>query len=111
MVAGGAAGFAAVFNAPIAGVLFAIEVLLKEFASQAFAMVILATVTASVTTHLLMGNRVFVEVPATYAFNHIWELGYYALLAAVTAIVAKLLSSATSRSSIILTTGGDSTGR
>ena len=90
MVAGGAAGFAAVFNAPIAGVLFAIEVLLKEFASQAVAMVILATVTASVTTHLLMGNRVFVEVPTSYSFNHIWELGFYAILAIVTAIVAKL---------------------
>jgi CIC family chloride channel protein len=90
VVAGGAAGFAAVFNAPIAGVLFAIEVLLKEFGSQAFAMVILSTVTASVTTHLLMGNRAFVEVPASYAFNHVWELGYYAILAVVTAIVAKL---------------------
>ncbi len=90
MVAGSAAGFAAVFNAPIAGVLFAIEVLLKEFGSQAFAMVILSTVTASVTTHLLMGNRAFVEVPLTYAFNHTWELGFYAILAVITALVAKL---------------------
>lgn len=89
MVAGGAAGFAAVFNAPIAGVLFAIEVLLKEFASQAFAMVILSTVTASVTTHLLMGNRVFIEVPPSFDLQHIWELGYYAVLGITTAIVAK----------------------
>jgi len=89
MVAGGASGFAAVFNAPIAGVMFAIEVLLKEFASYAFSMVIVATVTASVTTHLLMGNRVFVEVPPTYALNHTWEFGYYALLAIFSAIVAK----------------------
>jgi CIC family chloride channel protein len=89
MVAGGASGFAAVFNAPIAGVMFAIEILLKEFASYAFSMVIVATVTASVTTHLLMGNRVFVEVPPSYAFNHIWEFGYYALLAILSAVVAK----------------------
>jgi CIC family chloride channel protein len=89
VVAGAAAGFAAVFNAPIAGVLFAIEVLLKEFASQAFALVILSTVTASVTTHLLLGNRVFVEVPASFTFSHIWELGFYAVLAVLAAIVSK----------------------
>jgi CIC family chloride channel protein len=88
-VAGGASGFAAVFNAPIAGVMYAIEVLLKEFASYAFSMVIVATVTASVTTHLLMGNRVFVEVPPSYAFNHVWEFGFYAILAIISAIVAK----------------------
>lgn len=90
MVAGAAAGFAAVFNAPIAGVLFAIEVLLKEFASQAFVMIILSTVTASVTTRLLLGNRVFVEVPTSYSFNHAWELGFYAIMAIFAAIVSKL---------------------
>lgn len=89
VVSGAAAGFAAVFNAPIAGVLFAIEVLLKEFASQAFVMVILSTVTASVTTRLLLGNHVFIQVPATFAFLHIWELGYYAILGVLTAIVSK----------------------
>ena len=89
VVSGAAAGFAAVFNAPISGVLFAIEVLLKEFASQAFVMVILATVTASVTTRLLLGNRVFVQVPATFTFLHVWELGYYALLGIMAAGVSK----------------------
>src|SRR5262249_32291338 len=69
-IAGAAAGFAAVFNAPIAGVLFAIEVLLREFASETFVMVILSTVTASISTHLLLGNREFVRVPPSFAFNH-----------------------------------------
>jgi chloride channel protein, CIC family len=90
MVAGAAAGFAAVFNAPIAGVFFAIEVMLKEFASQALTLIILSTVTASVTTRLLLGNRVFVQVPPTYTLNHIWELFYYAILAVLAAIVSKL---------------------
>jgi len=88
-VAGAAAGFAAVFNAPIAAVLFAIEVLLREFASQAFALVILSTVTASVTTRLLLGNEVFVKVPPTYSFNHVAELFFYAILGILAAIVSK----------------------
>jgi CIC family chloride channel protein len=90
VAAGAAAGFAAVFNAPIAGVLFAIEVLLKEFASQSFAMVMLATVSASVTTHVILGERVFVEVPSTYAFNRISELGFYLILAVLAGAFAKL---------------------
>ena len=90
VAAGAAAGFAAVFNAPIAGVLFAIEVLLKEFASQAFAMVILATVTASLTTHLILGERVFVEVPSSYSFNSVRELGFYFVLAVLAGAFAKL---------------------
>ena len=81
VVAGAAGGFAAVFNAPIAGVLFATEVLLKEFTAQAFGMVVLSTVTASVTTHLLLGNEVFVQVPPEYSFNHPVELVFYAVLA------------------------------
>lgn len=90
VAAGAAAGFAAVFNAPIAGVLFAIEVLLKEFASQSFAMVMLATVSASVTTHVILGERLFVEAPATYAFNRIGELWFYLALAVLAGAFAKL---------------------
>jgi len=90
VAAGAAAGFAAVFNAPIAGVLFAIEVLLKEFTSQAFAMVMLATVSASVTAKLILGVRTFVEVPSTYAFNRIEELGFYLILAILAGAFAKL---------------------
>lgn len=90
MVAGAASGFAAVFNAPIAGVIFAIEVLMKEFAAQAFTMILISTVTAAVTTRLLLGNHVFVEVPVSYSFNHPWELFFYGILAILAAIVSKL---------------------
>src|SRR5581483_12272896 len=48
MVAAGAAGgLAAVFNAPIAGVLFAMEVLLRDFVVNAFSLVVLSSVSAA----------------------------------------------------------------
>jgi CIC family chloride channel protein len=89
VAAGAAAGFAAVFNAPIAGVLFAIEVLLKEFSSQAFTMVMLATVSASLSTRAILGDRVFVVVPSTYAFNRPAELVFYLVLAVLAGVFAQ----------------------
>src|SRR6266700_84361 len=57
VAAGAAGGLAAVFNTPLAAVVFAVEVLLKEFASGALAIIVLAVVTASVSSHLLLGTR------------------------------------------------------
>lgn len=88
VAAGAAAGIAAVFNAPIAAVMYALEVLVREFESQAFAMVVLATVTASVTSYLLLGRRIFLTVPA-YSLNHPGELFFYLILGILAAVTAK----------------------
>lgn len=88
VAAGAAAGIAAVFNAPIAAVMYALEVLVREFAAQAFAMVVLATVTASVTSYLLLGHRIFLTVPA-YSLNHPGELGFYFILGVLAALTAR----------------------
>ena len=45
---GAAGGIAATFNAPLAGVFFAMELILRDFNTQSFGMVVLASVTASV---------------------------------------------------------------
>lgn len=64
MVAAGAAGgLSAVFNAPIAGVLFAMEVLLRDFVVNAFSLVVLSSVSAAVTAHLLLGDKTFLQTP------------------------------------------------
>ncbi len=62
--AGAAGGMAAVFNAPIAAVIFAMEVLLREFTTQAFSMVVFSSVIASVTSHILLGDNTFLPTPA-----------------------------------------------
>lgn len=53
--AGAAAGIAAVFNAPIAGVFFALEVLLRDFSIRTFAPIVVAAVLASAATQMIVG--------------------------------------------------------
>lgn len=56
--AGSGAAIAAVFNTPLGGIFFALEIiLLNDFQSAIFAALILASVTASAIAHLLIGNK------------------------------------------------------
>jgi len=57
MVAGGAAGIAAAFNAPLAGILFAIEELSRSIESRMSGIIITAIVLAGVVAQAWLGNR------------------------------------------------------
>jgi CIC family chloride channel protein len=61
---GAAGGIAATFNAPLAGVFFAMELILRDFAAQSFGMVVLSSVTASVIGRAVLGNAPFLHLPA-----------------------------------------------
>lgn len=57
---GGAAGIAATFNAPLAGITFAIEVLMAELQVAMFGTVVIAAVSASIVSRLMLGvSRAF----------------------------------------------------
>ena len=86
---GAAGGIAASFNTPIAGVIFALEVILRDFAGRAFATVVISAVTASVVSRSLLGQEAFFQVPA-YTLGSSWELLPYAVLGVVGALVARL---------------------
>ena len=58
---GAAGGIAATFNAPLAGVFFAMELILADFAAQSFGMVVLSSVTASVIGRAALGNSPFLR--------------------------------------------------
>ncbi len=83
---GAAGGIAATFNAPIAGVFFALEIILGEFTTRAFGIVVIASVTAAV-----IGRTVFGDVPAFplpgYELVHVGEIALYAVLAVVAGVV------------------------
>ncbi len=81
---GAAAGIAATFNAPLAGVMFALEVLLAEFGLMQFTSVVLASVTASVVGHAYFGDAPAFPIPP-YAPTSAWELLAFALLGVVAA--------------------------
>jgi len=88
LAAGAAGGIAATFNAPIAGVLFSLEVILREFSARAFSVVVLASVTATVISRALLGNSPAFFVPA-YELRSPWELLFYAVLGVLAALVAR----------------------
>ena len=61
---GAAGGIAATFNAPVAGVFFALELILADFAVESFAAVVLSAVAASVIGRAAFGDHPFLALPA-----------------------------------------------
>lgn len=88
LAAGAAGGIAATFNAPIAGVFFSLEVILREFSARAFSIIVLASVTATVISRALLGNYPAFFVPA-YELRSPWELLFYVVLGILAALMAR----------------------
>jgi len=84
---GTAAGIAATFNAPIAGALFAMEVILVDFAIAQFSPIVIASVTATVISRHFLGNFPAFEIPH-YELVSVYEMIPYAILGILAAFVA-----------------------
>ncbi len=95
--AGAAAAVSASFNAPIAGVIFAHEVILGHYALSAFVPTVLASVTATVITRAHLGNFPAFIIPQYHIASN-WEFPAFALLGLISGLVAVafLLSTSTS---------------
>jgi CIC family chloride channel protein len=74
---GAAAGISATFNAPIAGVFFALELILRSFDTESFGFVVLSSVTADAIGRAAFGSHPFLTLPA-FTFTSPLELVLYA---------------------------------
>lgn len=92
MACGAAAGIAATFNAPMTGVLFAVEILLGDFRLERFSPIILASITANAVASYYYGSFPSIMVPP-YQLVSVAELGFYALLGILAGLVGFLFIS------------------
>ena len=76
---GAAAGLSCALNAPIAGALFAAQLVLGNFSMGLFAPTVVASVVAAVVTRTIFGEGHFYEVPA-FDFNHLSQFPWFLLL-------------------------------
>jgi CIC family chloride channel protein len=83
---GAAGGIAATFNAPLAGVFFAMELILRRWTTDSFGMVVLSSVTASVIGRAFLGNHPFLTLPA-FAVHHVVQYPLFAALAVAAGVV------------------------
>ena len=77
---GAAAGIAATFNAPIAGVVFAVEIILGEFSLKYLSGVVVSAVTASIIGQAFFGDAPALHIPIPYGINSLWEFAFYPIL-------------------------------
>jgi len=88
---GAAAGIAATFNAPIAGAIFALEVILGEFEIGTFGPIVLASVLATVVSRAFLGNYPAFSIPE-YNLVSIWEIPAYLVMGFLAGLVALLFT-------------------
>ncbi len=86
---GVAASIAASFNTPIAGVIFAMEVVLMEYTLAGFTPVILAAVAATSLTRVVYGSAPAFDIPIMQ-MTSLWELPYILLVGVVLGAAAAL---------------------
>jgi len=84
---GAAGGISATFNAPIAGVFFALEVILGRVVTRRFAYVVISAVVADFVAQAFLGNARAFIVPA-FGVVSSWEYLFYVVLGILAAFAA-----------------------
>ncbi|MFT5720110.1 MAG: CIC family chloride channel protein [Motiliproteus sp.] len=88
---GTAAAIAAAFNTPLAGIIFAMEVVMMEYTVAGFIPVMVAAITSALVLRLSLGEYSVFEVPA-FEIQTLQEIPFIILLGIVVGLLAVLFS-------------------
>jgi CIC family chloride channel protein len=88
---GAAAGIAATFNAPVAGMMFALEIVLGEFAITTFSPIVVSAVLATAISRFYLGDFPAFLVP-DYQLISSYEFAIYAVLGLISGVVAVMFT-------------------
>ncbi len=83
---GAAGGVSATFNAPIAGALFALELILRDIEAESFGVIVVSSVTANAIARAAFGSSPFMPLPP-FELHSARELLLYAVLGVLAALV------------------------
>lgn len=83
-----AAAVSASFNAPIAGALFALEIVLRHFAMHAFAPIVIASAAGTVVSRLFFGDVTEFRLPAETSLEFYQEMPAFVLLGLLCGVIA-----------------------
>ena len=85
LACGTAAGISAIFNAPIAGVIFAFEILLVNMPMPVIVPLLIASASSALLSKLIYSGQPFVLITNSWSSDH---LGYYVLFGFIAALLS-----------------------
>lgn len=89
LASGAAAGIAATFDAPIAGTLFALEIILRDIEIPYISHIIISSIIAAVLSRMFWGEFITFKVK-TFELTHYWELWIYLAMGLIAGLIAIL---------------------